>query len=387
MKQIISYIILLTTICTITANAVSYTDMTSSHDWAKEAIEQLTNQKIFEGYPDGSFQPDRNITRAELCKLIILLFGNGNTVSYSDVATDQWYYDNISKSGGYFLTEETFSPERSATREEVAYAVYAGMNLTESPTDKSISFKDQKDITLQYLEAVKKLTQNGILTGYPDETFRPTSNITRAETAAVLYRSLQKLQNKDNEEESSDPSLQSRNYFFIITKVSTVLDEDGELSTKVTGYQDGNLCELIIPDNATIDRSEFSRGTTLKPGDLIDYYRTASGRINRVSVGLNLSELPQYYGINLLKIGNTTVRRVVYGTVLERYKKGIELKAINGSAKMLYNLSENPIVYLWKNNKLQLSDINEIQDSRYETGDTVLAYCYEDTLSTFIIIK
>ena len=378
MKRIFSYILILSVLFTSTVHGMSYRDMNAAYSWAKEAVEQLTEQEIFEGYPDGRFRPDQNITRAELCKLIYLLFGTGKAISYNDISADQWYYNVISHSGGYFLTTGNFYPDRPATREEVAYAVYTGMKLPTVPADKQISFRDQSDISAEYLDAVKQLTQNGIITGYPDESFLPKSNITRAETAVILHRALKYLETKNN--------FQTRNYFFIVTRVSSVA-VDGEIATKVIGYQDGNLCELILTDDVTILRTEIVSGTTIKPGDLIDYWRASSGKITRVSIGVNLSQIPWHPRIDLLKIGNTDVRRVVYGTVLNRYKKGIELKAVNGSQEMLYNLAENPIVYLWKNNKLEISDINEIMDSRYETGDTVIAYCYDDTLSQFVIIK
>ena len=394
MKKITAYILCIVLILGNMYSAFAYSDITEDYSWASDAIRALTENRTISGYPDGRFLPEQNVTRAELCKMICVLFGAKDEVAYPDVTTEDWYYEFVAKSGGYFLTDGAFYPNQPATREEVAYAVYTGMQISESVTDKSISFRDQADISTDDLEAVKKLNKIGVITGYPDDTFRPKANITRAETAAVLYRGYQHKttlpedETKEESKEETAPDYHSNNYFFVVTNVATVLGEKGEAVTKVTGYQEGELQELLISDSVTISHSAISAGVSIQKGDILSYMRDAFGNIISVSVGVNLSLLPRSFGIDLLTIGNTAKRRVIYGTVVKRYKdKGIEILSRDTATQTLYTLDAEPIVYLFQNNKLSLSDLNEITGSQYETGDIVLAYCVEDTLSEIIIVK
>ena len=50
----------------------AFPDVTSSYDWAKDAIDTLVNNKIVEGYPDGTFKPGNNITKQEAITLFAL---------------------------------------------------------------------------------------------------------------------------------------------------------------------------------------------------------------------------------------------------------------------------------------------------------------------------
>lgn len=389
MKKIGSYIVCICMLFGMISTAFAYTDVTEDYDWANDAITALSENGTINGYPDGTYLPENNVTRAELTKMVCLLFGYGKAVAYADVSETDWYYNFVSQSGGYFKESDHFSPNRPATREEVAYAVYSALQLTQLPTDKKISFSDQEEVDSFYLTEVKFLNEQGVITGYPDESFRPKNPVTRAEAAVILYRGLQ-VKNivPTPTAEPEEESVKALNYFFLVSKVSTVLDETGETATKVIGYMDGKQQEILIKDNVTMNHSNISTGTDIQPGDVISFTRDFFGTIRAVSVGVNLSNLPPYHGMELLIYGNNTNRKVLYGNVVKRYQdRGIELLSTNNETQNLYSLAENVNVYLWKNGKLERSDLYEITDSTYETGDTIIAYCYEDEISEIIIIK
>ncbi len=102
--------------------------------WYHEAVTALTERGILNGYEDGTFLPDRTITRAELASIVIRAAEGEETAvkentAFSDVAADAWY-----------------------------------------------------------AEAVAKASENGWITGYEDGTFRPSGNATRAESVAMLNR-------------------------------------------------------------------------------------------------------------------------------------------------------------------------------------------------------
>ncbi|MBQ7792291.1 MAG: S-layer homology domain-containing protein [Clostridia bacterium] len=389
MKKICSYIVCICMLFGMISTAFAYTDVTEDYDWANDAITALSENGTINGYPDGTYLPENNVTRAELTKMVCLLFGYGKAVAYADVSETDWYYNFVSQSGGYFKESDHFSPNRPATREEVAYAVYSAMQLTQLPTDKKISFSDQEEVDSFYLAEVKFLNEQGVITGYPDESFRPKNPVTRAEAAVILYRGLQMKNTVPTPTaEPEEESVKALNYFFLVSKISTVLDENDEIVTKVVGYNEGKQEELLLNENVRIQYSNLASGTNLKPGDLIVFTRDFFGTIRTVSVEVNANHLPQSYGIGLIKYSSTAKRQVLYGNVVKRYQdRGIELLATDHSVQNVYSLAEDVNVYLWKNGKLELSDLYEITDSTYETGDTIIAYCYEDEISEILIIR
>ncbi len=370
----------------LTGNAFAFPDVTKDYSWAEPAIEKLAENGHINGYPDGTFRPQNNITRAEFAKLVTLIFGNRETVSYQDVAKTDWFSSYVSYSGGYFITAEKFFPNQNITRQEVAYALYIALELTDSPVDRSIPFRDFDQVNDEYTDAVKILARNNLVTGYPDGSFGPDKEITRAEIAAVLERAMNYEAPKDSEE--SD--LKSKNFFFVVSRVFTVVNEHGELLTKLEGYQDGKLTTIFLPEDVGISKSVFADDTTIEPGDVISYYRDFFDEIFQVSIGFNANDIPRLLNrIEVLSIGNTTKRHIVVGTVKEIYKqKSIELTSLVGIAEKLYDVNDPVHVYEWKpNGKIELSDFSEITDSKYETGDTIVAFCYDDVLYEILVIK
>jgi Mg/Co/Ni transporter MgtE len=69
----------------------------SSGSWYSAAVSTLANADVINGYPDGSFKPDRAISRAEFIKLIVAMFGvdESATASYTDLKTTNWAYPYI----------------------------------------------------------------------------------------------------------------------------------------------------------------------------------------------------------------------------------------------------------------------------------------------------
>ena len=155
------------------------------------------------------------------------------------------------------------------------------------------------------------------------------------------------------------------------------------------GYQNGKLSTLLIDDDVTITVSDIASDNNIDPGDVLSYSRNFFDKINRISIGLNANDLPRENRIELLTIGNNTKRHIAVGTVKETYKqKGIELISLAGDTEKLYEVTNDVNVYEYKSNgKIEISDFMEITDSQYETGDTVIAYSYDNVLYEILIIK
>lgn len=150
------------------------------------------------GYPDGTVHPNGQITRAEVATIFFRLlkdevrdgaFTTSNT--YSDVAYGKWYNNPISTMSALGIItgypDGTFKPNKPITRAEFA-AIAARFDETQS--GKSATFSDvighwaAKEIGIAYA--------NEWIKGYPDGTFKPDQNITRAEAMTMINRVLER---------------------------------------------------------------------------------------------------------------------------------------------------------------------------------------------------
>ena len=165
-----------------------------SGHWAKAQIELLADTGVISGYPDGSFKPSNNVTRAEFAKMITAFAGgeaSGAVMNFADVAESDWYYEYILKAfcGGLVngISDTEFMPNRQISRQDVCVIIsrYLGERL---PASAALTFADAADVADYAAAAVASLSSAGILTGYENGSFKPQSSITRAETAVILSR-------------------------------------------------------------------------------------------------------------------------------------------------------------------------------------------------------
>lgn len=163
-------------------------------DWAIEAIEYLSKKKIVNGNPDGSFAPNKNVTRAEFIKMVMAAMGSKATESeecFNDVESDAWYapYVNAAYYEGLVLGDENgnFYPEAPITREDMTVILYRALKETENG---NVSFADEAEISDYAKTAVGYFASNGIVNGLGDGRFGAKENATRAQTAVIIYRIL-----------------------------------------------------------------------------------------------------------------------------------------------------------------------------------------------------
>ena len=96
-----------------------------ANHWAKDAIDDMGSRTVVTGVGNGNYEPDRNITRAEFAAIVIraqgLNTGMGSS-SFTDVASDAWYYGYIQTAVGYGIIDGygdgTFGPRDTITREQ-----------------------------------------------------------------------------------------------------------------------------------------------------------------------------------------------------------------------------------------------------------------------------
>ncbi|WP_274364214.1 S-layer homology domain-containing protein [Paenibacillus thermotolerans] len=177
---------------------------TASH-WAEDDIHLMASKLIIEGVSSLRFEPNRDITRAEFAALLVRSLGltasGGGGEKFSDVSNNKWYAEVVqtaSEAGlinGY--PDGTFGPDRTITRAEMAAMIaralaFAGMNttITDAEAQSHIGkFTDHNELpwaSHDWAVAIRA----GIVTGMTDSTLAPRDNATRAQAAVMLKRLL-----------------------------------------------------------------------------------------------------------------------------------------------------------------------------------------------------
>lgn len=160
------------------------------------------------GYEDGTFRPQNNMTKAEAVTLLARLLVDDSyikghvTSDYEDVSEGSWYESYIGffeKLGFLDLISEDyglkFSPDRNITRGEFTQLIYeVSSYATNSASSKLRSFSDVSSNN-PYAGAINYAVSQNIITGYEDNTFKPDNSITRAEVVTMVNRMLGRIPN------------------------------------------------------------------------------------------------------------------------------------------------------------------------------------------------
>ena len=147
-----------------------------------------------QGYPDGTVKPAGNITRAETAAILFRLMDEGSRKTYystksgfRDVATGSWYNTYVATlNNAGVITDSSngyFRPNEAITRAELA-AMLA--NFTE--TAGAANYFNDVSASYWAANAIAICAKLGWITGYPDGSFRPDRNVTRAELMAMINR-------------------------------------------------------------------------------------------------------------------------------------------------------------------------------------------------------
>ena len=164
-------------------------DDTGVSGWlnTKEHIQYLA------GYPDNSFGPGRNMTRAEAAQMFYNLLVDKEvkiTTAFEDVPENAWYATPVNTLASLGIIsgvgDNRFEPDRSITRAEFTALA---MKFTVGAEKEENIFSDVKP-TDWFYEAVTGSIQFGWINGYGDGTFRPNNTITRAEVTAIVNKML-----------------------------------------------------------------------------------------------------------------------------------------------------------------------------------------------------
>ncbi|WP_424768494.1 S-layer homology domain-containing protein [Paenibacillus sp. sgz302251] len=175
--------------------------------WAMESIGLMKSQNILSGYEDGSFRPNQFVSRVEAVVTAVRLMGleeeakakpANERLHFADASMiDQQYkwakgYVIVALEQGLFSTSESkLDPSKPASRIWVSALLVKALGLEKEALAQMTvvpDFKDVKDIPAGAIGYVNMAVEQGVIAGYPDETFKPNRNVTRAELATLLVR-------------------------------------------------------------------------------------------------------------------------------------------------------------------------------------------------------
>ena len=203
MKKLVTLLlVVIMSLAPLVSDARSFTDVPDSH-WAYDAISYFSDSGTIVGVGNDMFVPNEFISREEFAKLISEIYAKTSSgfaaQTFSDVTPDMWSYNYIESVKEYLTGypqngEPFFNPKGKAAREDVAYALVKiiGLDkLSHSEGDILGRFEDSNEISYHLKDYVAIAVSGGLMQGYENQ-LRPQDGITRAETAALLFRAIKK---------------------------------------------------------------------------------------------------------------------------------------------------------------------------------------------------
>lgn len=195
-KRII--IFLFTMLClsvnSLTIFAIQFSDLANTH-WAYGNIMSLAGEGIINGYENGTYQPERAISRGEFIKLVMTtLYGGNEYFEVNNFNFGHWAmpYALEAMQKGYLMDGTTLDNlNNSITRLEMVNILgKVGINnkIYRANELNSISFSDINGLEESSKIYIAYVTRNGLINGYTDGTFKPNKTLTRAEVATIIVR-------------------------------------------------------------------------------------------------------------------------------------------------------------------------------------------------------
>lgn len=161
--------------------------------WAESYIEYGVEAGYISGYEDGTFLPDKTVSRAEFSKMInnaVKLSATGDAkAEFADVASNDWFFNEVKKAenagyiGGY--EDGTFRPNNTVSRQEAA-VMLSRMVLPVTERADAESFNDSNMIDSWAKDSVSMIAAKGYIKGDENKNFNPKGALTRSQAAKLI---------------------------------------------------------------------------------------------------------------------------------------------------------------------------------------------------------
>jgi hypothetical protein len=284
-------------ICTVMPIAAYGEGKDYEGHWAESTIKGWIDKGYINGYPDGSFRPEGQVTRAEFVKLANKLYGytEMSEITFEDVNQNDWYYDDVQKSlaAGYIkgISGNIFAPDDCLTREQAA-VIAAKITGLEIKSESVHEFTDKNQISDWAKDYVNAAASAQLLIGYSeDQTFRPQNHITRAEAVVLLDRMSKTtkydltitepgtiIENKTYENVYISKSVGSGEVIIKNVNITgellvegggenSVIIQDSTINKMIIDKEDGKL-RILLQGSTEIDLTSIFSGVKLEQKDL-----------------------------------------------------------------------------------------------------------------------
>lgn len=167
--------------------------------WAEKEISIMAGKGIINGKQNNEFAPNANISRAEFAALISRMLkykiDDTDNMPFEDVDKEMWYYEPVlaTYKNGIINgnNDAKFNPEGNITRQEMAKIISKVLEsklYNEGDTKDLNIFNDKQEVASWAEKEVALVLREGIIKGVQENRFEPNKNATRAQATVMLYR-------------------------------------------------------------------------------------------------------------------------------------------------------------------------------------------------------
>ncbi|CAN7321436.1 S-layer homology domain-containing protein [Paenibacillus sp. LjRoot153] len=216
---------------------INFNDMKNAQ-WAMRYIASLASKRVFEGYEDGSFKPEKTVTRIEAITAAVRLMGlreqaesdaeKQTKLNFKDAdKIPAWAvgYVAVALENDLFTeSDDSVRPSEEANRLWATTLLVKALKLeaeAKAQMTSTLAFKDAKKIPAGSVGYVKVAVDKGLVNGFEDNTFKPEKSVTRAELAALLDRTNDQLPDQDQNTNTGTVSTAVYNNVLSLTKNGT----------------------------------------------------------------------------------------------------------------------------------------------------------------------
>lgn len=216
---------------------INFNDMKNSQ-WAMRYIASLASKRVFEGYEDGSFKPEKTVTRIEAITAAVRLMGlreqaesdaeKQTKLNFKDAdKVPAWAvgYVAVALENDLFTeSDDSVKPNEEANRLWATTLLVKALKLegeAKANMTSTLKFKDAKQIPAGSVGYVKVAVDKGLIDGFEDNTFKPNQSVTRAQLAALLDRTNEQLPDQDQNTNSGTVNTAVYNNVLSLTKNGT----------------------------------------------------------------------------------------------------------------------------------------------------------------------
>ena len=368
-----------------------YTD--TKDNWARDAIQAMSQAGYLSGYSDNTFKPSAQITREQAAAIYgKVLQHNLNeqelanivtkeaSTSYADVEADRWSSSAIklvSAAGVMQGTSKTaFTPSKTMNREEFvasAASLAKKLNITTPVKTEKVTFKDEDSISLDYVADINYMAQRGIVASGATENFNPKQPVTRARAATILNRML------------NGAGLATPKHSTTEAKAETAVKEDTKKVEKAVEKDASKVNKDAKKDVAKVDKDTAKADKTVKE-DVKKTEKVAKTDAKKVEKDVkgnkNAAVAPKTESTRTVR----PVRRSTLKALDQKQQSALEDKVfteLNKTYKTEDAFQDYGVMY-WRDNQLHIalktdSDIPTVKANLAARGDS--------TINNYVVVE